>query len=460
MRSWCCSFLVSFLPLAAFAITPEDVVKSSLEHFPKVIEAIQSVEMNEGQARESLGAFDAKIKSEVDARTKGYYSGDAYKAQIEKPFTFLNTKVYAGKRQSYGSFPSYEGKFETLSGGENYAGVSLSLLRDSLIDKNRYTWRIRQQDTLQAKIRLEQVKINVQTMALQAYWTWVIKGHELKVFKNILSLALDRARNLKKRIRAGDLARIYEAENNQYIQKRRVSVLKSEYEFKKASYYLSLFYRDVNGTPQSLTGAEIPDISNEVLTSIPDSLPVYQQAKAKSLELQELRSQEKQAELDVRLGTNNILPKVDVNFEWNQDQIVGPPNINSDENRIMLNIDIPLQFRKGLGKRRAGKAKQAQIEAKQKLTYEKLKVNTENLVLQLNAYAEIYKISTDQVKLADKLAAAERRKFSQGASDLILVNIREETLAEAQVKNLASLLEYHFVDSEVKNLQVQFITPQ
>ena len=45
----------------------------------------------------------------------------------------------------------------------------------------------------------------------------------------------------------------------------------------------------------------------------------------------------------------------------------------------------------------------------------------------------------------------------QGASDLILVNIREENLAEAQIRNLSSLLKYHFIDAEVKGIRVSLI---
>jgi outer membrane protein TolC len=440
------------------AVTPEDVVRSSIKHFPQVIESIQELEQRRNEVDEARGAFDGKFKGEMDSRTTGYYNGDHYKASVEKPFPFFNSRIYGGQRQGFDSFPSYEGKYDTLSGGELFVGASVSLLRNSLIDFNRYNLRFRQQDQIQAEQRLNFMKMNVQTMALKSYWTWFVKGHELRVYKEILALALARGKQIKQRIKAGDLARIYETENNQYIRKREAQLKKSQMEFLEASYYLSLFYRNEEGKPRPiLTSKDLPKPMNERLATIPDYKPVYEAALRLNPELQILSSKAEQAELDIRMGRNELLPKVDVNFEWNQDQGVGASTLQQDENRILLNVEIPFQYRKGLGKMRAGKAKLAQVKTKEQFTKEKLKTSIQALVVKLNATSEIFSLTLDQVKLAETLAKAERRKFSQGASDLILVNIREESFAEAQVKNLSTLLKYEFVNSEVLGAQMNLL---
>lgn len=452
-------FFFSFVS-SIFAITPEEVVGSSFKHYPQVIESVQSLEEKRNLEREALGSFDVKLKGEVDSRTTGYYNGDFYKAQIEKPFAFLNSSLYGGQRQGFGSFPDYEGKMDTFDQGEVFAGFSVSLLRNSLIDMNRYNLRFREQDVVQGKLELQQTKINVQSMALKAYWTWWVKGEEVLIYKNILNLAQERMRQISKRIKVGDLARIYESENMQYIRKWEALYVQSQIEFKEASYYLSLFYRDSSGKPILPDDTSRKEISEHQLTSVGDLQSVLSKAIESNLDLKNLESRMQQARLDYRLGQNELLPKVDLNFEWNQDQGVGPDrSLAQDENRIMLSIEVPLQYRKGLGKKASAQAKIDQIKTKTQWTREKLNATLRAMVFKANNLIEIYKLTLDQVKLSLLLAKAERRKFSQGASDLILVNIREQNQAEAQIKNLSSLLKYHFLNADLLQAQVIPIVP-
>ena len=442
----------------AYGVSPLDVVSSSLKHFPKVIESVQKLEEKKNLTKEARGAFDTKLKGEISSRMEGYYSGDAYKTSIEKPFPFLGSKIYGGRRQGFGEFPVYENHFETLNRGETFAGISVSLLRNSLIDMNRYNLRYRKEDEAQADLSLKMVKVNVQTMALKAYWTWLIKGQEFKVYKNILELAQVRAKQIARRIKSGDLAKIYQSENNQYIRKREAQVTQNQLEFQEATFYLSLFYRNSKGTPISLSQKNLPLLKEKQLKTIKTHQPVFDEALARNLNMQILDSREKQANLDMSLGKNEILPRIDVNLEWSRDQGIGPSQLSRDENKIMFNLEIPLQFRKGLGKRKAAKQKINQLKIRKQWTKERLLVKVKSLIVKLNALAKIYDLTLDQVKLAQRLSKAEYRKFSQGASDLILVNIREENLAEAQIKNLSSLLKYHFIDAEVQDIRVNLIT--
>lgn len=449
-------FLFS-LPTSALALTQEDVVSSSLKHFPKVIESFQQLEMEKHKTKSLRGTFDGSIKGESDARTSGFYDGDIYKLSLEKPMPFLNSKVYGGVRQGFGEFPVYEGKSETLDRGEQFFGVSMSLLRNSLIDMNRYNIRYQEQNQKQSEININSVKLNVQTMALKAYWAWYVKGHELNVYKDILDIAEVRMKQIKRRIRAGDLARIYATENNQYILARKAQLTQINMEFKEASFYLSLFYRDKKGLPIEPTNQNVLQLHGKPLSTVSNYIKIYQKAVDSNLDLKKLSSKEKQANLDVDLGTNQLLPKLDLKYEWSEDRGMGSNTLAGDENRVMLTLEIPFQFRKGQGKRRLGKVKIQNIQLKRRWTREKIKVKVKSLMTKINSFADIYSMTTEQVSLAEKLAKAERRKFSQGASDLILVNLREEKLAEVQVKNLSSLLKYHILDADLRNIQVELM---
>ena len=449
--------IVWFYSSLAWSLSSEQVVRSSLNHFPKVITAVQNLEVKANEWKAARGEFDGKISGEMNSRVDGYYTGDLYDVKVEKPIPYFNSKVFGGHRQSYGNFPVYEGKRETLDRGEDYLGFSVSLLRNSLIDQNRYNIRFLEQEKQQAEINLQSIKSNVQTMALKAYWTWFVAGHELKVYESILDLANSRVSQLKKRIKAGDLARIYALENNQYITKRKAQVTQKQMEFQEAAFYLSLFNRDPNGAPITPQMKELPSIDSLQFSSPSSEAAVAQRALQTNLELQQLISEQEQAQLDVKLGNNDLLPDLNVKYEWSRDRGQGPTQLAQQENRVMLKLEIPFEYRKGLGKKRAGKAKLEGLKAEQRLAREKIVAQSNTLVTKLRSFYEIFKLTGDQVQLAEKLAQAERRKFSQGDSDLILVNIREENLAEAQIKNLASLLKYYFVDADLKNLQVDIL---
>jgi len=53
---------------------------------------------------------------------------------------------------------------------------------------------------------------------------------------------------------------------------------------------------------------------------------------------------------------------------------------------------------------------------------------------------------------------AEQRKFNSGASDLILLNLREEALAESKIKNLTTFLDYFSLNAKLMQTKVEFLT--
>ncbi len=444
----------------ALAISEKDVISSSLEHFPKVIEAVKQLEIEENRVTNRSGAFDGDIQGKMKARTEGYYDGDYYELKVEKPISYFNSKVFGGKRLGAGEFPVYDEEYRTLNDGELFAGFSVSLLRNSLIDMNRYNLWYQEENQKQAGLNLKQVKVNVQTMALKAYWTWYTKGHELKVYQDILTLAEERDKIIARRIKVGDLAKIYRVENNQYLLQRRADVQQKTLEFKKASYYLSLFSRTPEGAPIIHLAQELPTLYQAQLDKIQETQPIFEKSVERSLKLKDLSSKEKQAELDVKMGNNLIVPELDLQYEWRKDQGTGPNNLVPEENIVMLNLKVPFQFRKGLGKKREGKAKLEQIKVMKNWETQQLQRDVLSLKAEINSFSEIFETTKQQVSAAITMAKAERKKFNNGASDLILLNIREETLAKNQIKNLSSLLNYQFSSADLKKILVQMVVEE
>ena len=454
-------FLASFLACTAWSKTVglEDVVASSMKHYPQVLEAAIRFEESENRLRAARGeGFDAKIKGDADKRFDGYYDGERFKAQIEKPISYLNSNIYAGYKESDGSFPSYEGKNVTADGlGEGYIGVSLSLIRNSLIDLRRYNVQIAREDFRQSDLNLDQVKIKVQTAAIKAYWTWVVKALELKAFDEILALAKTRQGNITRRVKVGDLAEIFEAENNLYINERIANVRKAQIQYDIASYYLSLFYRNDEGEPVSVERGWIPEVKMKDLERVTFNNALLDRARSQNLKLKVLKSKQKQARAEMKIGNNFLLPKLDLNLEVGQDSGGGTENLQ--ETRAILNFEIPLEFNKGLGKKRAGRLKYDALRTESQLENEKVRVMLDVLLSKINNTQEVIDLTNKQVSLSEQLAKAELRKFTQGSSDLLSLNLREEKLAQSKVKNLEALLKYHNDRAELKEVLVDFLVP-
>jgi len=247
--------------LHAKVLEPETVVKRSLEHYPAVIDAVNQLEGSRAESTSVEGFYDLKIKGSADSRLDGFYDGDALKVEVEQTLPFFNSKLYAGFRDSSGTFPSYEGKMETLPEGEKYLGVSVSLLRNSFFDINRLNLLLADESVKQAESKLELVKLKVQTMSLLAYWNWAASVERVKVYQEILNLALVRMKGIKRRIQKGDLAKIYRAENRQYIVKRRTQLEKAKYMLNEATLFLSLFTRDSKGKPMLPLALNAPNLN-------------------------------------------------------------------------------------------------------------------------------------------------------------------------------------------------------
>ncbi len=439
------------------ALTPETVVRKSLKFYPVVVNAVLDLKASKLKENALRGSFDTKIKGDIDSRFDGYYTGDAYKAQIEKQFPFLNSKLYGGFRDSSGSFPSYEGKFETLSGGESFVGFSFSLLRDSLIDSDRLNVSLASEDIKQSELKLDLVKLKVQTLALTAYWNWVASVGRVRVYQEILDLARVRMKGIKRRIQKGDLAKIYKAENRQYIVKRQAQLEKAKYLLYEATLFLSLFNRNSKGEPVLPMAASAPDLNGIKHPKSKYSNELFERVLTKNLETKVFDSKLNQLDLKLKQSRFQMLPKLDLNFEINEDSGSGAPELAGQEHRFLLKFEFPLENRKARGKRDVVLAETNIYKNKRSLLVDELRRDLNALVLKINTSSTLIDITKEQVELAKKLVAAEQRKFDSGASDLILLNLREELFAESKIKNLQTLLDYFTFSAKLNQMKVELI---
>jgi len=91
----------------------------------------------EGTYVSALGKFDPSLDASTRSQPVGGYINNYGDTQFNVPTLYNGVKLMAGYRNGNGNWPIYYQNYLTNSAGEYRAGLSLPLLRDRLIDKER-----------------------------------------------------------------------------------------------------------------------------------------------------------------------------------------------------------------------------------------------------------------------------------------------------------------------------------
>lgn len=433
------------LPLLAVAepITLNEVLMSSLQHYPKILAASESVRASEGRVMAREGAFDMKFEQQSQGRASGYYDGNVIDSKVVKPLPQWNTRLYGGYRIADGDFPIYEDDLRTDDYGEVKLGAVFSLLKDRDIDERRHALRDSQLELGQSRLEALLIQLSVQHRAMQSYFRWVAAGHALGVYRDLLRLAERRQVGLKVRVEDGDLARVYLNENLQYILKRKGKVTEGERAQQAYANNLSLYLRSEEGIPRRAVADEMP-------TGWPDPGGVEAQnmeaviaaTTAVRPEIGLTDADIARARNDLALGENSLKTRVDLNFELSQDIGTGYMKNDEPESIVRLEVAIPLERRLGKGKVAESRAKIEKLSLDRRFQAEQIEVEIRNLANDLVAAERFVGLATAEVEQATLLASAETERFEQGASDFFVVNLREEAAADARLREIEAHLRY------------------
>ena len=101
---------------------------------------------------------------------------------------------------------------------------------------------------------------------------------------------------------------------------------------------------------------------------------------------------------------------------------------------VGVTLKIPLQNRKAKGKLAETQAKIDELTVKQQFLAEKIRAEVTAIGLEVETANQLVVTSGKEWALAQRLAAAERRRFELGSSDFFLVNQREESATNAEIK--------------------------
>lgn len=443
------TFSLLFLGLLAFCEKAQGELELTqvLERVNSAHPLLQAAKQERPSADAELlsseGAFDVLWKMENMDRPVGYYDNKRYSTTFEQPTKLWGAKVYGGYSVTDGKFPVYEGKQETTDGGEAKVGIDVPLLRDGPIDRRRATIERANIGRNIADANIEQRTIELSRAATNAYFEWVAAGLRKGIYQELLNYATGRTSQLEKRMKAGDIPQFDLVDNQRTELQRRAQVVAAERLLQQTALELSLYYRDEQGQPRVPNENDIPrKMPRPEGAALPRLEENVSRALGKRPELKRVGHQKKQNDIEVLLQDNQLKPRVDLQFAASKDMGNGKQEKRDAEVEVGVRLEIPLQTRVADGKRAQALAKASELNLLETFAKDRIRTEVRDALIAIEKSRERVRLATAEADAARKLEAGERQRFSMGDSNLIFVNLREQTAAEAGVREIDALLDY------------------
>ncbi len=422
----------SSAPLALELSAVLDAVQS---HSPLVLAALEEQARAAAELLGAQGGFDLRLKGKGGFTAEGTYPSERAQLGLEQPLRLGGASLLGGYRIGSGTFADYDDGARTNTGGELSAGVSIPLLQGRRVDARRVAeWRalleVERASPLVAQKRLE-----LALKATEAYWKWVAAGRKRALAESLLELAERRRDQVDAAVAEGQLAPIAATDNQRSIVDRTAKRIASERELERAAVELSLFWRGPDGAPRvpspDALPADFPDPGDPAQVLLADD---EARALSERPDLRERRLALRQGELEVELAENATLPDLDLQLLASQD--LGAPTDPKDslgpfQWKAGVSLSVPLQRRSAQGKLDALEAKLRKGRRELQFAQERAAAEVRQARSLVEQAWEQLAQARENVRLAERLAEAERVQVEAGASDLFRLNLREQQLTLA-----------------------------
>jgi len=425
-----------------------EVLESTERHYPLLLAIEQERAIAGGRLVSAMGVFDTQLNSGADGQGPGTYPNFRSAAGVSQNLTMGGIGVFAGYRNGYGDFPTYNLGQKTADGGEFRAGISMPLLKDRAIDRPRATIQQAQIDVQLAEPVIERQRLDFQRAAARTYWNWVAAGKRLQLVDGLLKLAVERDDQLKRRVEIGPTANIERIDNQQNIALRSASLVQAQRAFQLATIDMSLFYRDDSGRPSLAAANRVPEFPEIVPADAASFDGDLAAAFEQRPEPRRLRLQREKAAVELALATNQTLPALNAAISGSQDvgpgksSLSGPNGLDRTGLNAGLTFQLPLQRREARGRMAAAQSQMIQIEQQLRFAEDSVRADVQDAYSALERAYEFHKQADKRVELARTVARAEREQLKLGRSDILRVTLREQAAFEAEIIEINAMQEY------------------
>lgn len=437
------------------------VIASIERAHPQIEVARQSVAAAEGELLAAEGGFDLSLVAQGWMAPLGYYEWGRANVTLTQPTPLWGAALYGGWRigRSFEDpdspgVPVYYREYETLQGGELRAGVRVPLWQDGPIDARRARlWRA--QHGLDAEeSALEARLLALRFAAARAYWSWVAAGRRYRVAAALLDLAELRDDQLGARASAGAIPPFDALENRRAVLGRRQALVSARRSLEQAALALSLYLRDENGRPIVPSAQRVPIDPGLPERSFGDARREVQHAFEHRPELARYRALERRQRVALDLAANRFAPRIEVGLEASIDLGSGNDRQRTELSEPVLEgsvlLSLPLQLREARGELDRSRAELASVRAESEWLRDQIAADVRDALSAVRAAEESLALARESAEVAEAVAEGERRRFQLGATELFVVNLREQAAAEASAALVDAAAALHVAHAQLR----------
>jgi outer membrane protein TolC len=426
-------------------------------HHPLSKQAKLIVENAKSMNLAAKGNFDPKLFYQFNDKFfngKNYY--DLGNGGLSIP-TKYGVEFKTGYERNEGVYLNPENN--TPAQGLYYAQISVPLVQGIMTDERRTILK-----QSQINIKASQAELDFQLNELfykagKSFLEWQLSYNNLNVYKNAYLIGNQRFESVKKSFQYGDRPAIDTVEAGIQVLDRLAGWQQAELEFKNKTIQLSGFLWLENNTPALLDSNIVPDMTMVAFKedvgpekkNINAIVALHPNIRAGNFKLDMLQ-------VDKKLKMEKLKPLINLNYNPLIDAAKNKGNyLNNYKWGVSLNF--PIFLRKERGELQSAKLKiqQSQLELDYKKNDIENKIRmADNDRIYANNQLDIFK---QNIKNYEALWSAEKRLFDSGESSLFMINSRENTYINAQLKlndyNFKfnkSILELHYSKGQLRNL--------
>lgn len=403
------------------------------KYHPIVKQANVIIDESEAKLLKARGSFDPKLEVDYDRKKfKNTEYFDILNATFKIP-TWYGVELKGNFEQNTGTFLNPENNVPV--DGLYNVGISVSLARGLLINERMATLK-------QAKLFQNQAVADNQLLvndilyeASKSYFNWLKTYQEKKVYEEFLSNAKLRLQGVKRSYNLGEKPAIDTTEVRIAVNNRKLNLEKAKLNYVKASLELSnhLWIENIpveiqpNIVPDDTINNYIDDVLQTDITTLGTDLENHPK-------LQSLDYKYKGLEVERRLKRNNLLPQIDLQYNFLSETPETISSFNTANYKAGLAIKFPLFLRKERAELKLTNYKLQAIGFDKQATSLVLKNKLNTIQQEINSYQNQITLANVIVSDYTILLKGEERKFEIGESSLFLINSRESKLIENKLK--------------------------
>lgn len=333
---------------------------------------------------------------------------------------------------------------EETAGATSFAGISVPLAKNLLMDKRRAALQEARIMNRLAVNEQKNVLNNLYYEALNSYWQWVQSWQVYRVTDEAVQVNEKRLTLVKKAWQQGERPAIDTVEA--YTQWQSFLYLRNEAQLaiQNAAVNLSAFLWKQGNQPADLPETVQPAANTGLLTEetpVPVLQTLLDMATMRHPELLSYGFKLQYLEVEKKLKFQELLPSVRVQYNqlgkgYQLGKTAAQWPLFDNNFRYGVSVAVPLRLSEGRGEYRKAKLKISATELarsqKELLVQNKVKAvynEYSNLNTQLRLQESLY-------RNYERLLKGEETRFFNGESSLFLVNSREQKLLEARQKLL------------------------